>query len=167
MLLRSKTHWLRNPLLKPLLQEFLNTSTSVSYPQPHVLHFNGNSIQPVSTRRHLDTLALWCLHNSTQFFLLYVWELAPSPVSVKVWGKGCSYRFVIEGRALMSRNCALRKVLSNISGCFSQMLQIKTGRSIKGVWKLHFSRESWMMLFMSANLKDSWFVIALPISIVF
>ena len=35
----------------------LNTSTLVSYPQPHDLHFNGNSTQPVSTRRHLDTLA--------------------------------------------------------------------------------------------------------------
>ena len=36
----------------------LTTSTSVSYPQPHDLHYNVNSIQPVSTRRHLDTLAL-------------------------------------------------------------------------------------------------------------
>ena len=48
----------------------LNTSTSVSYPQPHDLHFNGNSTQPVFTRRHLDTLALWCSHNSIQFYRL-------------------------------------------------------------------------------------------------
>ena len=48
----------------------LNTSTSVSYPQPHDLHFYGNSTQPVSTRRHLDTLALWCFYNSIQFYRL-------------------------------------------------------------------------------------------------
>ena len=48
----------------------LNTSTSVSYPQPHDLHHNGNSTQPVSTRRHLDTLALWCFYNSIHLFRL-------------------------------------------------------------------------------------------------
>ena len=48
----------------------LSTSTSVSYPQPHDLHYNGNSTQPVSTRRHLDTLALWCFYNSIQFYRL-------------------------------------------------------------------------------------------------
>ena len=48
----------------------LNTSTSVSYPQPHDLHVNGNSTQPVSTQRHLDTLALWCFHNTIQFYRL-------------------------------------------------------------------------------------------------
>ena len=48
----------------------LITSTSVSYPQPHDLHFNGYSTQPVSTRRHLDTLALWCSYNSIQFYRL-------------------------------------------------------------------------------------------------
>ena len=48
----------------------LNTRTSVSYPQPHDLHFNGNSVQPVSTRRHLDTLALWCFDNFIQFYRL-------------------------------------------------------------------------------------------------
>ena len=46
----------------------LNSSTSVSYPQPHDLHFYGNFTQPVSTRRHLDTLALWFSYNSIQFY---------------------------------------------------------------------------------------------------
>ena len=47
-----------------------NTSTSVSYPQPHDPLYNEKSIQPVSTRRQLDTLALWCFYNSIQFYRL-------------------------------------------------------------------------------------------------
>ena len=185
MLLRSKTHLLLNLLLKLLLQEIL-TQAHQCPTHNHMIFtlmgipLNWCPLEGIWT--HLPYGAFIIPYNSfvskygnwhhlqtVQWLLLLDGSLkvkSNEHSDVRSIRQGLLLRVIIERRALISRNVSLRVFLSEVSECFSPMLQIKTGRSIQGVWKPHFSRESWMMLFMSANLKDSWFVIALPMSTV-